>query len=294
LPRSRLDDPFVVYVVFVVTENEMSRYLDIAEEALRRGSAGGEISHCNIKAYKKENAYIRYSILKDEAPEPPAAPASPAGTAADEPRTHTAAPAFSLQYDINDQNDKSPPPPAADPKPAPAPAAPAGEPLEAAVRFDVPGVGGVWLVPSPSDAERLGVPRGCWLTPADLMLLDPLSHAERIEVLRWMRATGGVLAAAPRPASRRSAAPRPHPIKAVVDATVQGVVEAIRNQALAAGWTGEHLERLAELLHPGDRLGEVTAQAIEIIRKSGAVQHYYNPDALQPWRRKLEPEAEQT
>jgi len=86
----------------------MSRYLDIAEEALRRGSAGGEISHCNIKAYKKESAYIRYNTLKDEAPGPPAAQASPAGTAADEPCTHTAAPAFSLQYDINDKNDKSP------------------------------------------------------------------------------------------------------------------------------------------------------------------------------------------
>ena len=185
------------------------------------------------------------------------------------------------------------PRPAADPKPAPAPAAPAGEPpLEAAVCFHVPGAGETWLVPTGADAERLGLRRGEWVTPADLALLELLQPAERLEVLKWARATGGVLAAAPRPASRKPAAPRPHPIKAVVDATVQGVVEAIRDQALAAGWTGEHLERLAELLHPGDRLGEVTAQAIEIIRRSGVVQRYYHPTAPQPWRRKVQPEEE--
>jgi len=184
------------------------------------------------------------------------------------------------------------PQPAPVPEPVPAPAAtpaPAGEPpLEAAVCFHVRGVGEMWLVPSASDAERLGIPRGCWLTPADLMLLEPLSHAERTEVLRWMRTTGGVLAAAPRPASRRPAAPRPHPIKAVVDATVQGVVEAIRDQALAAGWTDEHLATLAGLLHSGDRIGTVSRQAIEVIRHSGARQHFYHPSVPQVWRQKLE------
>ena len=266
----------------------MSRYLDIAEEALRRGSAGGEISHCNIKAYKKESAYIRYSILKDEAPGPPAAQASPAGTAADEPCTHTAAPDFSLQYDINDKNDKSPPPPAADPKPAPAPTpAPADEPLEAAVEFYIPGLGGsVWLVPSARDADRLGIPRGCWLTPADLALLELLEPAERIEVLRWMRTTGGVLTAAPKPASRRPAAPKREPERNL-PASASVLPDDVRDRALELGWTDEHLATLAGLLHTGDRIGEVTAQAIEIIRHSGVVQRYYHPTAPQPWRRKL-------
>jgi len=184
------------------------------------------------------------------------------------------------------------PQPAAVPEPMPAPAAARRlvpeSPLEVAVCFHVPGVGEVWLVPTARDAERLGIPRGCWLTPGDLMLLEPLSHAERTEVLRWMRTTGGVLAAAPKPASWKPAPPRPHPIKAVVDATVQGVVEAIRDQALAAGWTDEHLATLASLLHPGDRIGDVSASSIEIVRKSGAVQRFYSPDAPQVWRRKLE------
>jgi hypothetical protein len=251
----------------------MSRYLDIAEEALRRGSAGGEISHCNINAYKKENAYIQHIYRHNEEP----------GAA-----TSTAAPVSSLSYDINDKNDKSPPPPAADPKPAPAPAAPcpAEPPLEAAVCFDVPGVGEVWLVPSLSDAERLGIPRGEWLTPGDLALLEPLSAAERLEVLRWMRATGGVLAAAPKPASRRPAAPKPR-LERNLPASAFVLPDDVRDQALELGWTDEHLATLASLLHPGDRIGEVSASSIEIVRKSGAVQHFYNPDAPQPWWKKV-------
>jgi len=92
------------------------------------------------------------------------------------------------------------PRPAADPKPAPAPAAPAGEPpLEAAVCFHVPGVGDVWLVPTAGDAERLGIPRGQWLTPEHLLLLEPLEPAERLEVLQWMRAMRGIVLTAPTP-----------------------------------------------------------------------------------------------
>jgi hypothetical protein len=91
------------------------------------------------------------------------------------------------------------PAPVPEPVPVPVPAPPclAGPPLEAAVCFDVPGVGDVWLVPTAGDAERLGIPRGQWITPEQLLLLEPLEVAERKEVLQWMRATGGVILAAP-------------------------------------------------------------------------------------------------
>jgi len=180
------------------------------------------------------------------------------------------------------------PQPAPVPEPAPAATpAPASEPpLEAAIRFEVPGVGEVWLVPTGADAERLGIPRGEWLTPADLMLLEPLSHAERLEVLRWMRTTGGVLAAAPKPASRRPAAPKPR-LERKPSAGV-ALSDELRLQAEALGWNAEHLATLVSLLHPGDRIGAVSGQAIEIIRRSGVVQHFYHPTAQQPRRRKLE------
>jgi hypothetical protein len=71
--------------------------------------------------------------------------------------------------------------------------------LDVAVQFDVPGVGDVWLVPSPADAERLGIPRGQWLTPEHLLLLEPLEPAERLEVLQWMRAMRGIILTAPTP-----------------------------------------------------------------------------------------------
>lgn len=92
-------------------------------------------------------------------------------------------------------------PPADLPAPAAAPA-PGEPPLEAAVRFHVPGVGDVWLVPDADAAERLGIPAGQWLTPPDLCLLEGLKPEDRIEVLLWMRRFGGRLVTAPAPASR--------------------------------------------------------------------------------------------
>ena len=181
------------------------------------------------------------------------------------------------------------PQPAPVPEPAPAATpAPASEPpLEVAVEFYIPELGGsFWLIPAADDAQRLGLRRGEWLTPGDLMLLEPLSHAERTEVLRWMRATGGVLAAAPRPASRRPAAPKREPERKASAGVA--LSDELRLQALALGWTDEHLATLAGLLHPGDRIGEVSASSIEIVRKSGAVQRFYSPDAPQVWRRKVE------
>jgi hypothetical protein len=66
--------------------------------------------------------------------------------------------------------------------------------------------------------------------------------------------------------------------------------ETVRERALELGWTDDHLATLASLLHPGDRIGAVSGQAIEIIRRSGVRQHHYHPSVPQPWRRKVEPE----
>jgi hypothetical protein len=181
------------------------------------------------------------------------------------------------------------PRPAPVPEPAPAATpAPAGEPtLEAAICFHVPGAGDVWLVPSARDAERLGLRRGEWVVPGDLALLELLEPPERLEVLRWMRTTGGALAAAPKPASRRPAVPKPR-LERNLPTSAFVLPEELRLQAQALGWKDEHLATLASLLHPGDRIGAVSASSIEIVRKSGAVQRFYSPDAPQAWRRKLE------
>jgi hypothetical protein len=64
--------------------------------------------------------------------------------------------------------------------------------------------------------------------------------------------------------------------------------EELRLQAQALGWSAEALDRLASLLRVGDRIGELSASSVEIVRKSGAVQRFYSPDAPQVWRRKLE------
>ncbi|MFB3883070.1 MAG: hypothetical protein ACE149_17520 [Armatimonadota bacterium] len=76
-------------------------------------------------------------------------------------------------------------------------------------------------------------------------------------------------------------------------------VDAIRDQALALGWTEAGLYQnrgrsrfpvggdygLVCLLHPGDRIGEVSAQFIELIRPSGSRLRCYNRDVPQPWIR---------
>ncbi len=74
-------------------------------------------------------------------------------------------------------------------------------------------------------------------------------------------------------------------------------VDAIHEQALALGWTvaGIYQNRghlrfpagdeygLVCLLHSGDRIGEVSAQSIEIIRSNGSRLRCYNHEAPQPW-----------
>ena len=82
------------------------------------------------------------------------------------------------------------------------------------------------------------------------------------------------------------------------------VVDAIRDEALALGWTVESLYGtgnstralfgkacgLAGLLKPTHRIGEVTRQSIEIILPNGARQRFYNPDVEQPWLRRVKSE----
>ncbi len=77
------------------------------------------------------------------------------------------------------------------------------------------------------------------------------------------------------------------------------MVDAICERALALGWSRERLyatgiglfdprRGLVCYLKPGDRIGEVTAQSIEIIHPlPSEVRHrFYNPDVEQPWKRK--------
>jgi hypothetical protein len=74
------------------------------------------------------------------------------------------------------------------------------------------------------------------------------------------------------------------------------MVDAIREQAISLGWTQDRLyatsapqrrlRGLASYLNPGDRIGAVTRESIEIILASNTCQRFYNPDAEQPWVRR--------
>jgi hypothetical protein len=101
----------------------------------------------------------------------------------------------------------------------------------------------------------------------------------------------GPLVALPR--SARSAADH-------VSAEVVAMVDAISERALSLGWKRERLyatgngrfdphRGLIRFLKPDDRIGEVTAQSIEIVRPlPSEVRHsFYNPDVDQPWMKKI-------
>jgi hypothetical protein len=81
------------------------------------------------------------------------------------------------------------------------------------------------------------------------------------------------------------------------------MIAAIRERALALGWCEARLSAVppeahrAEIaagsglvcyLRPGDQIGEVTREAIEIILSNGVRQHFYNPDVEQPWIRRTD------
>lgn len=102
----------------------------------------------------------------------------------------------------------------------------------------------------------------------------------------------------PKPAAPVS--PRPNP-EAERLARARELVDAIRDQALALGWTMESLyfsdgyERrpfaarygLVCYIHAQDRIGEVTRQSIELIGPPPLEtrSRFYNPDVDQPWVR---------
>ncbi len=79
------------------------------------------------------------------------------------------------------------------------------------------------------------------------------------------------------------------------------LVAAIREQARELGWSEASLFAVTNAHHGeigagsglvcylrfGDRIGEVRREAIEIILRSGARQHFYNPDVEQPWLRRV-------
>jgi hypothetical protein len=79
------------------------------------------------------------------------------------------------------------------------------------------------------------------------------------------------------------------------------LVDGIRDQALALGWTHDSLyatdgssrftlgrERgLVCYLRPDDGIGEVTTHSIEIILVNNVRQRFYNPNVDQPWIRRV-------
>lgn len=79
------------------------------------------------------------------------------------------------------------------------------------------------------------------------------------------------------------------------------MVDAIRDQALALGWTHESLygadgstrpahgrkSELVGFLKPRDHIGEVARHSIEIILPNGVHQRFYNPNVEQPWIKRL-------
>lgn len=86
-----------------------------------------------------------------------------------------------------------------------------------------------------------------------------------------------------------------------ISAEAMALVHSISELALSLGWKhqrlfagGSHIfapERgLVSFLKPGDRIGEVTLQSIEIIHPlPSEVRHrFYNPDVDQPWIKKTE------
>jgi hypothetical protein len=86
--------------------------------------------------------------------------------------------------------------------------------------------------------------------------------------------------------------PRAHQSTGQTSSEARALVDAIREQALSLGWREERLyetpkgchERgLVTYLKPDDKIGEVTAQSIEIILPNGVCQRFYNPDVDQPW-----------
>lgn len=103
------------------------------------------------------------------------------------------------------------------------------------------------------------------------------------------------------PSTLRNARPEPHPCHERI-VRARGLIDAIRDQALALGWTLERLyfhegfdgRRLTTrsglicFIGPTHQIGEVTRESIEIIGPPTREvrTRFYNPDVEQPWRRR--------
>ncbi len=93
----------------------------------------------------------------------------------------------------------------------------------------------------------------------------------------------------PAPRAYKSAA-------ADISPLAMALVDSISEHALSLGWKRERLYRvgpergLVSFLKPGDQIGKVTAQSIEIIHPppSGVRHRFYNPDVEQLWIAKKE------
>lgn len=93
---------------------------------------------------------------------------------------------------------------------------------------------------------------------------------------------------------------RPKPAEDAGLAEATAKVDVIRDRAVELGWTERSLygapasasavrrrdRGLAGYLRPGDQIGEVSRESIEIILSSGIRQRFYNPDVEQPWERR--------
>ena len=89
------------------------------------------------------------------------------------------------------------------------------------------------------------------------------------------------------------------PLTESVTAQALAQVDAIRDHALSLGWTEASLYQnrgrlrfpaggengLVCFLHLEDRIGEISAQSIEIIRPNGSRLRHYNRTVSQPWLR---------
>lgn len=93
---------------------------------------------------------------------------------------------------------------------------------------------------------------------------------------------------------------RPKPADDAGQAEATAKVDTIRDRAVELGWTVRRLygasasatgvrrrdRGLTGCLRPGDQIGEVARESIEIILSSGIRQRLYNPDVEQPWIRR--------
>ena len=87
---------------------------------------------------------------------------------------------------------------------------------------------------------------------------------------------------------------------AAVSPESAALVDAIRDRALALGWTHDSLYRtrgslrfplgsdygLVCFLKPSSRIGDVAMDSIEIILPDNVRQRFYNPNVAQPWVRR--------